>query len=178
MNVANILANMQSGTRLYSALHGKTVELVKVIDGNRRPIKIRQIGDSFSSAYDSFFEDGSFIKGGECMLFPSEYIRVWSYLDDFKGTAEEEAERLISEMSTKKLLWDKEHLRFRKKEQSFKPYDKVLVRDTDLQDWTVDLFGYECSSSAYKYHCVGSAWTQCIPYKGNESLLGKSIKPE
>lgn len=51
-----------------------------------------------------------------------------------------------------------------------KPFDKVLVRDFEDQAWQVSLFSYKDSDSYYC--CNGCAWTQCIPYIGNESLLG------
>lgn len=51
-----------------------------------------------------------------------------------------------------------------------KPFDKVLVRDFESQAWQVSLFSYKDSDSYYC--CNGCAWDKCIPYIGNESLLG------
>ena len=51
-----------------------------------------------------------------------------------------------------------------------KPFDKVLVRDFESQAWQVSLFSYKDSDSYYC--CNGCSWNQCIPYIGNESLLG------
>ena len=51
-----------------------------------------------------------------------------------------------------------------------KPFDRVLVRDFKDQAWQVSLFSYKDSDSYYC--CNGCAWNQCIPYIGNESLLG------
>lgn len=51
-----------------------------------------------------------------------------------------------------------------------KPFDRVLVRDFEDQAWQVSLFSYKDSDSYYC--CNGCAWNQCIPYIGNESLLG------
>ena len=51
----------------------------------------------------------------------------------------------------------------------------VLVRDEDDEDWEYDIFGrilsdkYDC-----EYRCIGSIFYQCIPYEGNEHLLGTS----
>ena len=53
-----------------------------------------------------------------------------------------------------------------------KPFDRVLVRDFEDQAWQVSLFSYKDSDSYYC--CNGCAWNQCIPYIGNESLLGKT----
>ena len=51
-----------------------------------------------------------------------------------------------------------------------KPFDKVLVRDSKSDKWRVNLFGY-IDKDEY-YHCVYANWVYCIPYAGNEHLLG------
>ncbi len=60
-----------------------------------------------------------------------------------------------------------------KKEYDFRPFDKVLVRDCDNNVWQVDFFAY-ISISNYKYQAMTGAWKQCIPFEGNEHLLGTS----
>ena len=57
-----------------------------------------------------------------------------------------------------------------KPEVELKPFDKVLVRDFESKAWQVSLFSYKDSDSYYC--CNGCAWDRCIPYIGNESLLG------
>ena len=57
-----------------------------------------------------------------------------------------------------------------------KPFDKVLVRDHNSQEWNIDLFK-KYDGLDYRYSCMGCHWRQCIPYDGNESLLGTSKKP-
>lgn len=60
-------------------------------------------------------------------------------------------------------------------EYKFKPFDKVLVRDTEEDDWHVSLFVREIADAQYKeerYECSnGTGWIYCIPYEGNEHLL-------
>lgn len=53
---------------------------------------------------------------------------------------------------------------------SFKPFDKVLVRDSASDKWRASLFGY-IGKDGY-YCCVYANWIYCIPYEGNEHLLG------
>lgn len=62
-------------------------------------------------------------------------------------------------------IWEKS-----KKQSAFKPFDKVLVRDSKSDKWRANLFGY-IGKDGY-YHCVYANWAYCIPYIGNESLLG------
>ena len=55
----------------------------------------------------------------------------------------------------------------------------VLVRDCDTEGWEYNILGRIRSDEYdYKYKCVSSAFYQCIPYEGNEHLLGTSLKPE
>ena len=54
---------------------------------------------------------------------------------------------------------------------TLKPFEsKVLVRDTQSQTWKPAIYGYK----AYSLYTVvgGRSYCQCIPYEGNEHLLG------
>ena len=57
---------------------------------------------------------------------------------------------------------------------TLKPFDKVLVRDTKEQVWVADLFSHMVNRplGEYIFACVGHYPSQCIPYEGNEHLLG------
>ena len=59
-----------------------------------------------------------------------------------------------------------------------KPFDKVLVRNRNTQRWDADLFGFKSDGVNFFYHCVGGSWNFCIPYIGNESLLGTTKDAE
>lgn len=51
----------------------------------------------------------------------------------------------------------------------------VLVRDDDTEGWEYNILGrIRSDEHYYKYRCVGGAFYQCIPYEGNEHLLGTS----
>ena len=51
-----------------------------------------------------------------------------------------------------------------------KPFDRVLVRNCKSENWRANLFGYIDKDGFYC--CVWANWAYCIPYIGNESLLG------
>ncbi len=57
----------------------------------------------------------------------------------------------------------------------FQPKEWVLVRDDDDEEWTLNIFSHK---SKNYFYCVSSMWEQCIPYEGNEHLLGTSDSPE
>lgn len=60
----------------------------------------------------------------------------------------------------------------------FKPFDKVLVRDLENEEWKADFFSRYYTDYRYDYECVSGAYIQCIPYEGNEHLLGTTNKPK
>ena len=59
----------------------------------------------------------------------------------------------------------------------FKPFDKVLVRDEDTTAWTCAIFSHINNNASYLYAANSFLWKQCIPYEGNEHLLGTTDKP-
>ncbi len=52
---------------------------------------------------------------------------------------------------------------------TLKPFDKVLVRGSDNGMWCASIFSHTWID---RYFCVGTWHNQCIPYEGNEHLLG------
>jgi len=57
----------------------------------------------------------------------------------------------------------------------FQPKEWVLVRDDDDEEWTLNIFSHK--SKDY-FYCVSSMWEQCLPYEGNEALLGTTDAPK
>jgi hypothetical protein len=52
---------------------------------------------------------------------------------------------------------------------TLKPFDKVLARDTDNSMWTAALFSH---LRGMTFYTVGGWYNQCIPFEGNQHLLG------
>lgn len=65
-----------------------------------------------------------------------------------------------------------------KPEHEFQPFEKVLVRDVGVGKWAVDLYGIKNEGDPYPYRCVGGCYAFCIPYEGNEHLLGTTNSQE
>ena len=60
--------------------------------------------------------------------------------------------------------------------QHFKPYAKVVVRYDDWKYWVCGLFSH--ISPEGEYVCVnGFYYKQCLPYEGNEHLVGTTNNP-
>lgn len=66
-------------------------------------------------------------------------------------------------------------------DDEFKPYDQVLVRNNKFDTWTATLYSHKIPKNelyAGQYVCCGKEYAQCIPYKGNEELIGTTKEPE
>lgn len=150
MNIAEILRKCPKGTKLYSTVYGE-VELVCVNNNYIFPISCRR-----RNGYeDSFTNDGRVYfdyPDAECVLFPSKDQRDWSKFGVIDQATDHEAKH------------------------QFKPFDKVLVRDYNDNEWKCDFFS-NMNEHGY-YNCINSWWHQCIPYEGNEHLLGTTNEPE
>lgn len=58
---------------------------------------------------------------------------------------------------------------------TLKPFDKVLVRNTNTEYWRISLFGAIVHDDRRYFLCMAnSGFYQCIPYEHNEHLLGTS----
>lgn len=58
----------------------------------------------------------------------------------------------------------------------FEPFDKVLVRDREEQEWYANCFShYRGNDKNFPYACLGNDFRYCIPYEGNEHLLGTKV---
>lgn len=66
---------------------------------------------------------------------------------------------------------------------NFKPFDKVLVRCADDEEWAIEMFSKYYDSEptihgrTYRFMCIADSYTQCIPFEGNEHLLGTTDMP-
>ena len=88
-----------------------------------------------------------------------------------RPSTEEEKQQLFSALAKKGKAWDAENKEVADLKPKVKPFDRVLVRDSKSDNWRANLFGYIGKQDGY-YHCVYANWVYCIPYIGNESLLG------
>lgn len=65
------------------------------------------------------------------------------------------------------------------------PFDKVMVRDNDNQNWVIDFFSHyneliidEDEQILTPFVCIGGCWAQCIPFCSEFApLVGTKQKP-
>lgn len=57
--------------------------------------------------------------------------------------------------------------------KTLKPFDKVIVTDSEHYNWKCDLFSHIVEHSNYSYRCIGNVYKYCIPYnEETEHLIG------
>ena len=90
-----------------------------------------------------------------------------------------EKKQLFSVLTKEGKAWDaeKKEVVEIKKEHQFKPFEKVLVRDSYEDEWRASFFSNIREGYA-KYVTTGLVWKFCIPYEGNEHLLGTTNNVE
>ena len=154
LDLTKILEGCPEGTKLYSSIFGEVVFICIDRESPSYPILIKV---SFEPKWRNLTKQGKLYAAvGECTLFPSKEQRDWSKFERF---------------------WDKPKVeRFDPK--TLQPFDKVLVRGQNGQNWRAELFSHVDND----FHMVvGSCyWTQCIPYnEDTKHLLGTSdVCPE
>lgn len=100
--------------------------------------------------------------------------------DRLRFATEEERQQLFKALANEGKAWDaeKKMIVVLKSLWTPKPFDKVLVRNSDADKWLAGFFEKFEKSWNNPYHIMNLhhmtdfAFKQCIPYEGNESLLG------
>lgn len=90
-----------------------------------------------------------------------------------RPSTEEEKQQLFEALAKKGKAWDaeKKEVVDIKKELQFKPFEKVLVRDSYDDMWRACFFSHIKEDDG-RYVTTCFTWKFCIPYEGNEHLLG------
>lgn len=143
LNLCEILKDCPKGTKLYSPIIGEC-KLDHVTSNLVVVEYVNNLGDNLTR---SFFKDGrvSMVYYGECILFPSKDNHDWS---TFKP---------------KKERFDPETL---------KPFDKVLVRDLNGQNWRCDFFSFFYDTKPMiTCRCVTNSYKYTIPFNNETAHL-------
>lgn len=114
------------------------------------------------------FADGAFIDCGVSM-HPSP-------ISSLKLASVDDRNNAYSLLVKKGYKYDKKRHNIVK--QEFKPFEKVLVRDDANKIWSIGLFFYyDEEDENFPYVCMDIRYCYCIPYEGNEYLLGTTDTP-
>ena len=92
---------------------------------------------------------------------------------ELRLATDSEKQQLFEALAKKGKAWDaeKKEVVDIKKELQFKPFEKVLVRDSYDDMWRASFFSHIKEDDG-RYVTTCFTWKFCIPYEGNEHLLG------
>jgi hypothetical protein len=138
--------------------------------GNRQDVFIVSDKTDLSEGYSSFISldlrDLTLSMGYRTCFFKKN-------LCELRLATEEEKKQLFSALEKEGKRWDSEKKEVvdLKPKVELKPFDKVLVRNDKEDQWSANIFSYQVRDNMY--YCLGECyWIYCIPYEGNEHLLG------
>lgn len=98
---------------------------------------------------------------------------------ELRLATDSEKQQLFDALAKDGKAWDaekKQIVDLKPKVDELKPFDKVLVRDDKEDQWSANIFSYQVRDM---FHCLGEGyWRYCIPYEGNEHLLGTTKEVE
>ena len=120
----------------------------------------------FSPALCESNEHDTYLREDPVVLSPSD-------INIFRPATDSERQKLFDSLEKKNKAWDAEKKQIVdiKKELQFKPFEKVLVRDSYDDMWRASFFSHIKEDNG-RYVTTGLSWKFCIPYEGNEHLLG------
>lgn len=101
--------------------------------------------------------------------------------EEYRFATEEEKQQLFDALEKEGKAWDAEKKQIvdLKPKVELNPFDNVLVRHQKTEEWRANIFSHTDKTDEYlDYVCVNGRWEFCIPYEGNESLLGTTNNVE
>lgn len=137
--------------------------------GNRQDVFIVSDKTNLSEGYNSFIaldlRGLTLNMGCRMSFFKKDLCKL-------RLATEEEKQQLFKALANEGKAWDAEKKMIVDLKSLWTPkaFDKVLVRDSKSDKWRSNLYGYKSIDGPY--YCVYASWNYCIPYEGNEHLLG------
>lgn len=133
-----------------------------VVDRNGDIILVSKANDSRIISNAVLYTNGDFIIYSDAITY---------FVSDINFASIEDKNKLFSALVREGYIYDKKQHKLVK--QEFKPFDKVLVRYKDTDTWEADIYlDYHKEAEYYCYKCTRMNYHYCIPYEGNEYLLG------
>lgn len=168
--------------KLGGKLNRETLEVEKAQPEFKDGDIIKMTWDKYS-AIVIFWEYINFGKGFDSHVFFNINTKIIEYnihghtLQDMilRLATEEEKQQLFDTLAKKGKAWDaeKKKIMYLKPKVELRPFDNVLVRHQKTEEWRANIFSHTDKTDEYlDYVCVNGRWEFCIPYIGNESLLG------
>ena len=140
--------------------------------GNRQDVFIVSGITGLSEGYNSFISldlsSSTLSMGCRISFFKKDLCKL-------RLATDSEKKQLFDALEKEGKAWDAEKKQIvdLKPKVELNPFDNVLVRHQKTEEWRANIFSHTDKTDEYlDYVCVNGRWEFCIPYEGNESLLG------
>lgn len=135
--------------------------------------------DTENNHYDYVVDNCPFLYfNNDFKMLGISTISIFTYKDEYE---EVKAEYILSiEIEEKEEIKEIDLLEYAKR---FKPFDKVICCDGDDEDpWRATFYSHftlvNGNLGTYPFQTTGSYFSYCLPYKGNEDLVGQIFNEE
>lgn len=96
-------------------------------------------------------------------------------ISSLRVASKEEKDKFYAMLLKEGYIYDKELHELVK----LRPFERVLVRDTTHSNWRISFYSHVSEDNYISpYSCIAGNARYCIPYEGNEYLLGTDDTPE
>ena len=141
-------------------------------------------------------------KKGDIMMFDDKsavfmidamtdnYVTIIAYVDKYSTfrtggrmllnyipASKDMKKKFFDAMDKAGYTWDGETLKKKKQKSQFKPFEKVLVRDSEADKWRCAFYSHFEPNGIYHYGTIIGMYAMCIPFEGNEHLVGTTKNP-
>lgn len=138
--------------------------------GNRQYVFIVSGETGLSEGYNSsIYLDLS--SPTSSMAFRTSFFK--KDLCELRLATEEEKTALFSALEKKGEAWDSEHKMIvdLPKNCEFKPFDKVICRDSDADIWKASFFSHYDERAYFPFFCNNCGYKYCLPYNDETAKL-------
>ena len=148
----------------------KAGDIVMTVDGKTPFIFKEYVGSIYAHCHCGIDLNGTFKSEDPYVYWTSDFIIPAS---------EGAKKKLFDKMKEAGYKWNADTLELEKVvpkfKSKFKPFDKVLVRNNPFDLWYADIYLGYFKGRSFPYRCATSYYKTCIPYEGNEHLVGKTV---
>ena len=162
-------------------LNRETLEIEKQPEFNDGDVLFVKCNDSafieifeYSKKNGDLCDHASLDITNQILDISGKYIIHKDEITELRLATEEEKKQLFSALANKGKAWyskKKKVVNLKPKFDELKPFDKVVVRCSEADRWSIDFFSYKVHNG---YICTGDAWFgYCLPYNDETAhLLG------
>lgn len=157
-----IVKDLYDNFKVWTIQDAKDGDVLYSLDSNQPFIYKERNDYEQATAYCGLNMYGKFFVWGtkDCAITLNNYVPA----------TKEQRDALMKAMNDAGYEWDGEKKELKKLKKpkfdpkTLQPFDRVLVRDKDYENWNCGFFSHKDASCIYHCRCIGTPYIYCIPY--------------